>query len=55
LADEEINIDNMINRSRDTIAYTVIDTGMIAESLLKKIKARLLQIPEVIRVRALEK
>lgn len=36
LADEEINIDNMINRSRDTIAYTVIDTGMIAESLLKK-------------------
>lgn len=55
LADEEINIDNMINRSRDTIAYTVIDTGIIAESLLKKIKARLLQIPEVIRVRALEK
>ncbi|KRL42053.1 phosphoglycerate dehydrogenase [Liquorilactobacillus nagelii] len=55
LADEEINIDNMINRSRDTIAYTVIDTGMIVESLLKKIKARLLQIPEVIRVRALEK
>ncbi|MFT8727657.1 MAG: phosphoglycerate dehydrogenase [Liquorilactobacillus ghanensis] len=55
LADEQINIDNMINRSREKIAYTVIDTGTIAEPLLKKMKDRLLQIPEVIRVRVLKK
>ena len=49
LANREINIDNMINRSRDKIAYTVIDAAALSEELEKE----LMTIPEVIRVRAL--
>ena len=53
LAKEEINIDNMINRSRGKIAYTMIDAADISEEKLKELKKELLEIPEVIRVRAL--
>lgn len=53
LAKEEINIDNMINRSRGKIAYTMIDAADISEGKLKELKKELLEISEVIRVRAL--
>ena len=43
----------MINRSRGKIAYTMIDAADISEEKLKELKKELLEIPEVIRVRAL--
>ncbi|MFT8836419.1 phosphoglycerate dehydrogenase [Liquorilactobacillus satsumensis] len=55
LAQEEVNIDNMINRSRDQIAYTMIDVAAIPAEKLKNLQTALLAIPEVIRVRALQK
>lgn len=53
LANREINIDNMINRSRDKIAYTVIDAAALSEGQVKELEKELMTIPEVIRVRAL--
>lgn len=53
LANREINIDNMINRSRDKIAYTVIDAAALFEEQVKELEKELMTIPEVIRVRAL--
>ncbi len=53
LANREINIDNMINRSRDNIAYTVIDAAALSEEQVKELEKELMTIPEVIRVRAL--
>ena len=53
LANREINIDNMINRSRDKIAYTVIDAAALSEEQVEELEKELMAIPEVIRVRAL--
>lgn len=53
LANREINIDNMINRSRDKIAYTVIDADALSEEQVEELEKELMTIPEVIRVRAL--
>lgn len=53
LANREINIDNMINRSRDKIAYTVIDAAALSEEQVEELVKELMTIPEVIRVRAL--
>lgn len=53
LANREINIDNMINRSRDKIAYTVIDAASLSEEQVEELEKELMTIPEVIRVRAL--
>ena len=53
LANREINIDNMINRSRDKIAYTVIDAAALSEEQVRELEEELMTIPEVIRVRAL--
>ncbi len=53
LANREINIDNMINRSRDKIAYTVIDAAALSEEQVEELEKELMMIPEVIRVRAL--
>lgn len=53
LANREINIDNMINRSRDKIAYTVIDAADLPDDQVRALEGELMTIPEVIRVRAL--
>lgn len=53
LANREINIDNMINRSRDKIAYTVIDAAALSEEQVEELEKELMTIPEVIRVRVL--
>ena len=53
LANREINIDNMINRSRDKIAYTVIDAAALSDEQVEELEEELMTIPEVIRVRAL--
>ena len=53
LANREIDIDNMINRSRDKIAYTVIDAAALSEEQVEELEKELMTIPEVIRVRAL--
>lgn len=53
LANREINIDNMINRSRDKIAYTVIDAAALSEEQVEELEKELMTIPEIIRVRAL--
>ena len=53
LANREINIDNMINRSRDKSAYTVIDAAALSEEQVEELEKELMTIPEVIRVRTL--
>lgn len=55
LARYNINIDNMINRSREKIAYTMIDTDIITEEVFFDLKTELGNIPEVIRVREIRK
>ena len=51
LADESVNIDNMLNRNRDDIAYNIIDIdGNVSESIIKKISA----IEGVISVRLIK-
>lgn len=55
LANDGINIDNMINKSRDEFAYTMIDMGELNAQRQVELKKELLQIPEVIRVRVLKR
>ncbi|KRL02000.1 phosphoglycerate dehydrogenase [Liquorilactobacillus capillatus] len=55
LANDELNIDNMINRSRDKVAYTMIDMSETSAEQLTKLRGELMAIPEVIRVRALHR
>lgn len=51
LADESVNIDNMLNRNRDDIAYNIIDIdGNVSESTINKISA----IEGVISVRLIK-
>lgn len=54
LANDDINIDNMINKSRGQFAYTVIDIGQQPAEQLETLQKELLEIPEVIRVRVLK-
>ncbi|WP_281165259.1 phosphoglycerate dehydrogenase [Liquorilactobacillus sicerae] len=54
LANDNINIDNMINKSRGQFAYTVIDIGQQPAEQLESLQKELLEIPEVIRVRVLK-
>jgi D-3-phosphoglycerate dehydrogenase len=52
LAEEKINIADMINKSKGELAYNIIDIdNVINESTLKKLKA----IEGIIMVRVLEK
>ncbi|WP_367342395.1 phosphoglycerate dehydrogenase [Limosilactobacillus sp.] len=53
LAQNNLNITNMINRSRNEIAYTVIDMDAVPDTELVKLQEKLRQIKAVIRVRAL--
>lgn len=53
LAQHRLNITNMINRSRNEIAYTVIDIDAVPDSQLVKLQEELRRIKPVIRVRAL--
>lgn len=53
LAQNNLNITNMINRSRNEIAYTVIDMDAVPDAELVKLQDKLRQIKPVIRVRAL--
>jgi len=49
-ATQELNIENLINKAKGEIAYTILDfSGTVPESLEKKIQA----IPGVIRVRVI--
>ena len=54
LANYNLNIDNMINRSREKIAYTVIDMATVSAEQQAELTKELLHIPEVIRVRFLK-
>ncbi len=50
LANENINIHDMINKSRDKVAYTIIDTdSQVPENILEKLKG----IDAMLRVRVL--
>jgi len=49
LADENLNIDNMINKSRGEIAYTVVDLDSLNDA--PKIISLLEQIPGMVKVR----
>jgi D-3-phosphoglycerate dehydrogenase len=53
LADNNINVDDMVNKHRDTVAYNIIDVSqpVINEAIIKKIAA----VDGIIRVRVLNK
>jgi len=53
LADNNINVDDMVNKHRDSIAYNIIDVTqpVVAENCIKKIIA----VDGIIRVRVLNK
>ena len=54
VANANINIDNLSNQSRETMAYTVIDVNQLdgdTEALIKNLEA----IPAVVRVRLLNR
>ncbi len=50
LADESINICNMVNKSRDKLAYTIIDTD---DSLPESVVEKLRNINSILKVRVL--
>lgn len=49
-AELKINIDELVNKSRDDIAYTVIDVGSASDSLIKKIHG----ISDIVSVRLIK-
>jgi D-3-phosphoglycerate dehydrogenase len=49
LADEELNVIDMVNKSRNEVAYNIVDVeGQVTTAILEKIQ----QVDGVIRVRA---
>ncbi|KRK32492.1 phosphoglycerate dehydrogenase [Loigolactobacillus bifermentans] len=54
LANYDLNIVNMMNRSQGDYAYTMIDLDHVAEKRLQRIATKLEQIENVIRVRVIE-
>lgn len=46
-----LNIDNLINRSRDNVAYTLLDVSTTLLTDLEKLETKIAALPEIIRVR----
>lgn len=51
LRDEQINIADLLNKSRGNIAYTIVDIE--AQNVSEKLKSKLQSIPELLRLRIL--
>lgn len=54
VAEEGINIENMINRGRDDFAYTMVDINEDDETKVAAVAEKLAQNPEIIRVRVIK-
>lgn len=53
IAEDHINIDNMINRGREDYAYTLIDIAETDESKIHQVAQRLRKTADIIRVRVI--
>lgn len=51
IAEEKINIDNMVNRGRGDFAYTLVDVAAAEEEKLQQVLNRLSEMPDIIRTR----
>ncbi|WP_368251450.1 phosphoglycerate dehydrogenase [Enterococcus sp. 2201sp1_2201st1_B8_2201SCRN_220225] len=54
VAEEGINIENMVNRGRDDFAYTLVDINEEDEHKVATVAEKLAQNPEIIRVRVIK-
>ncbi|WEV61341.1 3-phosphoglycerate dehydrogenase family protein [Streptococcaceae bacterium ESL0729] len=54
IAQEEINIDNMVNRGKGEYAYTLVDIANSSDDKIEKIIEKLGQDENIIRVRAIK-
>ena len=51
MADEGINIENLVNRSRGGYAYTMLDVSNLTPATAQKVINRLSQVDAITRVR----
>ena len=51
MADEGINIENLVNRSRGNYAYTMLDVSNLTPATAQKVIDRLSQVDAITRVR----
>lgn len=54
VAEQGMNIANMVNRGRDDFAYTLVDLEELDYEKVERLVARLEEIPDIVRVRAIE-
>ena len=54
VAEEGINIENMVNRGRDDYAYTLVDINEDDEAKVAAVAKKLAANPEIIRVRVIK-
>jgi D-3-phosphoglycerate dehydrogenase len=54
LANYDLNIVNMVNRSNGDYAYTMIDLDALEAKRLQRIANKMAQIENVVRVRVIE-
>lgn len=54
VAEQGMNIANMVNRGRGDFAYTLVDLEELEYEKVERLVARLEEIPDIVRVRAIE-
>lgn len=54
VAEQGMNISNMVNRGRGDFAYTLVDLEELDYEKVERLVARLEEIPDIVRVRAIE-
>lgn len=54
VAEQGMNIANMVNRGRGDFAYTLVDLEELDYEKVERLVARLEEIPDIVRVRAIE-
>lgn len=54
VAEQGMNIANMVNRGRGDFAYTLVDLEELDHEKVERLVARLEEIPDIVRVRAIE-
>lgn len=54
VAEQGMNISNMVNRGRGDFAYTIVDLEELDYEKVERLVAKLEEIPDIVRVRAIE-
>ncbi|SPT62245.1 D-3-phosphoglycerate dehydrogenase [Aerococcus viridans] len=54
VAEQGMNIANMVNRGRGDFAYTIVDLEELDHEKVERLVAKLEEIPDIVRVRAIE-